>query len=138
MHGCNFGVRREVYFSVGGTPPAQVDDAPGHHHIHGANLGVRGSAYGWVGGFRALAESEDVDLVERLVASGARVERVADCRVVTSARVSRRTGGGMSGYLDELAARGVAAGDSATSGDSARCGASVPAGETALEPHRPA
>ena len=107
------------------------DDAPGHHHIHGANLGVRGSAYGWVGGFRALAESEDVDLVERLVASGARVERVADCRVVTSARVSRRTGGGMSGYLDELAAREVAA------GDSARSGASAPAGETALEPHRP-
>ncbi|MFD5869052.1 glycosyltransferase [Corynebacterium sp. NPDC060344] len=82
-------------------------DAPGHDHVHGANLGVRGSAYGWVGGFRPLAESEDVDLVARLEASGAQVVRVSDCRVVTSARVSRRTGGGMSGYLDALAADGA-------------------------------
>ena len=95
-------------------------DAPGHDHIHGANLSVRGSAYGRVGGFRALAESEDVDLVKRLDASGARVLRVSDCRVVTSARVSRRTGGGMSGYLDALAA--------STAGDA---GATEPAGEAA-------
>ncbi len=39
-----------VYFSVGGTPPAQVDDAPGHHsplfHITpepAVTLGVEGS-----------------------------------------------------------------------------------------------
>lgn len=125
-------------------------DAPGHDHIHGANLGVRGSAYGWVGGFRALAESEDVDLIARLDASGARVLRVSDCRVVTSARVSRRTGGGMSGYLDALAAGAAGAvGEAAAVGaadpaepenaaarDGAR--ASAPAGESALEPHRPA
>ncbi len=82
-------------------------DEPGHGHVHGANLGVRGSAYGRVGGFRPLAESEDVDLVARLVESGARVARVSDCRVVTSARVSRRTGGGMSGYLDALSVDGA-------------------------------
>lgn len=103
-------------------------DEPGHDHIHGANLGVRGSAYGRVGGFRPLAESEDVDLVGRLVESGASVVWVSDCRVVTSARVSRRTGGGMSGYLDALSAQGAPQ----TTQESA------PAGEPALEPDRPA
>lgn len=103
-------------------------DEPGHDHVHGANLGVRGSAYGWGGGFRPMGESEDVDLVARLVESGARVARVSDCRVVTSARVSRRTGGGMSGYLDALSADGAP--------PVAR--ESAPAGESALEPDRPA
>ena len=76
--------------------------ADGHGHVHGANLGVRGSAYAAVGGFRPLPESEDVDLVARLDAAGATVVRAADCPVVTSSRVSRRTGGGFSGHLDSL------------------------------------
>lgn len=76
--------------------------ADGHGHVHGANLGVRGSAYSAVGGFRPLPESEDVDLVARLDAAGATVVWAADCPVVTSSRVSRRTGGGFSGHLDSL------------------------------------
>lgn len=76
--------------------------ADGHGHVHGANLGVRGSAYAAVGGFRPLPESEDVDLVARLDAAGATVVWAADCPVVTSSRVSRRTGGGFSGHLDSL------------------------------------
>lgn len=76
--------------------------ADGHGHVHGANLGVRGSAYTAVGGFRPLPESEDVDLVARLDAAGATVVWAADCPVVTSSRVSRRTGGGFSGHLDSL------------------------------------
>lgn len=76
--------------------------ADGHGHVHGANLGVRGSAYTAVGGFRSLPESEDVDLVARLDAAGATVVWAADCPVVTSSRVSRRTGGGFSGHLDSL------------------------------------
>lgn len=76
--------------------------AAGHGHIHGANLGVRGSAYAAAGGFRPLPESEDVDLVRRLGAAAATVVWAADCPVETSARVSRRTGGGFSGYLDAL------------------------------------
>lgn len=84
---------------------AYVDGA-GHRHIHGANFGVRGSAYAVAGGFRPLPESEDVDLVERLIAAGAAVAWAAGCPVVTSARESRRTGGGFSGHLDRLAFSG--------------------------------
>ncbi len=118
------------------------DDAPGHRHIHGANLGVRGSAYGWVGGFRSLDESEDVDLVERLTRADVAVAWVDDCRVTTSARVSKRTGGGFSGFLDELqrgtgpsAGAGVGEGvGPSVSGGGSRAG-SVPAGEQPLEAH---
>lgn len=99
-----------------GRRPAGLDrlhaagyrDRPGHRHVHGANLGVRGSAYAAAGGFRPLAVGEDVDLVRRLHLAGARLEWAADCRVRTSARVSRRTGGGFSGFLDGLGADAAA------------------------------
>jgi GT2 family glycosyltransferase len=41
-----------------------------HGHVHGANLGVRADAYWRVGGFRPLRLGEDVDMVDRLVATG--------------------------------------------------------------------
>jgi hypothetical protein len=68
-------------------------------HVHGANLGVRASHYLAVGGFQALEEHEDVDLVDRLVAHGARVLAADSCEVVTSGRLHGRTPGGYASYL---------------------------------------
>lgn len=65
---------------------ATYTDADGHHHIHGANLGVSTGAYLAAGGFRRLASSEDVALVEVLQAQGALIAWSASPRVVTSAR----------------------------------------------------
>ncbi|MFC6313031.1 glycosyltransferase, partial [Paraburkholderia dipogonis] len=48
-------------------------DADGHRHIHGANLGVSADAYRRAGGFPPLKCSEDVALVDRLIAIGARI-----------------------------------------------------------------
>ncbi|MGK2897801.1 MAG: glycosyltransferase [Burkholderiaceae bacterium] len=69
-------------------------DADGHRHIHGANLGVAALAYQSVGGFRPLASSEDVALVEALRDSGASIAWSAAPRVVTSARRRYRASGG--------------------------------------------
>nr|WKF55734.1 hypothetical protein HUO10_000178 [Paraburkholderia busanensis] len=79
-------------------------DADGHRHIHGANLGVSAEAYRRAGGFPPLPCSEDVALVERLVASGARVAWSAAPRVITSARAAARARGG---FGDTLAAWAV-------------------------------
>jgi glycosyltransferase involved in cell wall biosynthesis len=68
-------------------------------HVHGANLGIRASAYAATGGFRDLAEHEDNDLVDRLVASGATVLATGACEVLTSGRQVGRTAGGYAGYL---------------------------------------
>lgn len=65
-------------------------DADGHRHVHGANLGVSAQAYRRAGGFKALASSEDVALVEALRASGARIVWSARPRVETSARQTYR------------------------------------------------
>ena len=69
-------------------------DADGHRHIHGANLGVSTEAYLRAGGFRPLACSEDVALVEALQACGARIAWSAAPRVSTSARADARVRGG--------------------------------------------
>ena len=61
-------------------------DVDGHRHIHGANLGVSTEAYPRAGGFRPLACSEDVAMVEALQACGARIAWSAAPRVSTSAR----------------------------------------------------
>jgi len=53
---------RETYF-----------DCESHRHVHGANLGVSAAAYLRVGGFRHLACSEDVALVNALVDAGCSV-----------------------------------------------------------------
>lgn len=78
----------------------------GHPHIHGANMGVRSDTYRRAGGFAPIAEHEDVRLVERVRALGARVMSTGASPVLTSGRLIGRTPGGMAGYL--LALGGVA------------------------------
>ncbi|HUD32119.1 MAG TPA: glycosyltransferase family 2 protein, partial [Variovorax sp.] len=77
--------------------------------IHGANLGVSAEAYERVGGFRPLACSEDVALVEALQASGARIAWSAAPRVTTSARADARARGGFGDTLLAVIAAGLAA-----------------------------
>jgi glycosyltransferase involved in cell wall biosynthesis len=89
------------------------EDRDGHRHIHGANLGVCAQAYRRAGGFPPLQSSEDVALVNALIASGANVAWSAAPRVVTSARRNFRAPHGFGATLlrvDELAAasRGTA------------------------------
>ncbi|PPH49589.1 glycosyltransferase family 2 protein [Rathayibacter sp. AY1E1] len=67
--------------------------------IHGANLGVRASAYLAAGGFGREPLHEDVLLVERLRASGARVGATDRGEVVTSGRRDNRVEGGYGRYL---------------------------------------
>jgi glycosyltransferase involved in cell wall biosynthesis len=76
--------------------------AEGHGHIHGANLGIRGSTYGRVGGFRPLTQDEDVDLVTRAKAAGARWTATASVPVSTSSRTEGRVPAGFSTYLRDL------------------------------------
>ncbi|SAL71589.1 Glycosyl transferase family 2 [Caballeronia peredens] len=96
-------------------------DADGHRHIHGANLGVSARAYVRAGGFPPLESSEDVALVEALVASGARIEWSASPRVLTSARTDFRAKKGFGATLLEVSRRylpiGSDAADSANSAD---------------------
>lgn len=68
-------------------------------HVHGANLGIRASAYLAAGGFEAVAEHEDIDLVERL--SGFALVATDRCEVITSGRRFGRTPGGYARYLRE-------------------------------------
>ena len=70
-------------------------------HVHGANLGIRADVYRRAGGYAPLAEHEDVDLVARARAAGARVTASDDCSVLTSGRPVGRTPGGYARYLRE-------------------------------------
>jgi glycosyltransferase involved in cell wall biosynthesis len=70
-------------------------------HVHGANLGVRLSAYHAAGGFPAVAEHEDVSLVDALRDVGAHVVADAGAEVLTSARLVGRTPGGYARHLRE-------------------------------------
>lgn len=74
-------------------------DRDGHRHIHGANLGVCAKAYLRAGGFAPLQSSEDVALVNALIASGAQVAWSAAPRVVTSARRDFRAPDGFGATL---------------------------------------
>ncbi|MHA7218567.1 glycosyltransferase family 2 protein [Arthrobacter sp. MDT1-48-3] len=74
----------------------------GHDHVHGANLGIRGSTYQDVGGFAPLAQDEDVHLVERVKAAGARWTASGSLEVTTSSRTSGRVPAGFSTYLRGL------------------------------------
>jgi glycosyltransferase involved in cell wall biosynthesis len=74
----------------------------GHNHIHGANMGFRADVYWRVGGFRALETGEDVELVERFKAAGARIHRDATLSVATSDRRHGRAPGGFAHHLREL------------------------------------
>ncbi|MEJ8851566.1 glycosyltransferase [Variovorax rhizosphaerae] len=84
-------------------------DREGHRHIHGANLGVSAEAYLRAGGFQALACSEDVDLVQALERSGARIAWSAAPRVLTSARKDARAKGGFGDALLHAVAARLAA-----------------------------
>ncbi|SDV48085.1 glycosyltransferase [Chitinasiproducens palmae] len=83
---------------------AHYVDADGHRHIHGANLGVSAAAYRRAGGFLPLALSEDVALVDALLAAGASIAWSATPRVVTSARVDPRASGGFGDTLHAMLA----------------------------------
>ncbi len=78
------------------------DLSDGHPHVHGANLGVRTTMYEKVGGFTDLALHEDVALVQAVQRAGGAVVSTAASPVDTSARISGRAPGGLSGYLREL------------------------------------
>jgi GT2 family glycosyltransferase len=72
-------------------------------NVHGANLGVRADVYLAAGGFDAVAEHEDVGLVARARALGARVSASDDAEVLTSGRHVGRTPGGYAAFVRELA-----------------------------------
>ncbi len=74
-----------------------------HRHVHGANLGICAVAYRRAGGFPPHASSEDVALVHRLMAIGARIAWSADPQVITSARARGRAPDGFAGHLSMLA-----------------------------------
>lgn len=76
----------------------------GHRHVHGANLGVCSLAYRRAGGFLPHAVSEDVALIEALLAIDARIAWSALPQVITSARVRGRLCGGFADHLAGLAA----------------------------------
>jgi hypothetical protein len=63
--------------------------------VHGASLGVRGSTYVAIGGFHELPAHEDLDLVDRLVATGVVPVRDAGVPVLTSARHDSRVAEGV-------------------------------------------
>lgn len=93
-------------------PAAQVElweatHTPGepNGHIHGANLGIRADTYLAAGGFLSQPEHEDVGLVGRALALGARSAAVDSCEVVTSGRPVGRTPGGYAAYLREQRSR---------------------------------
>lgn len=70
-----------------------------HGHIHGANLGIRADLYHRIGGFRPLAIAEDVDLVNRVRAAGAKIAWDERNVVTTSDRRDPRARGGFGDYL---------------------------------------
>ncbi|ACZ21933.1 glycosyl transferase [Sanguibacter keddieii DSM 10542] len=70
-------------------------------HVHGANLGMRADVYRAAGGYPPVDEHEDVDLVARARATGARVVASDDAWVLTSGRQQGRTPGGYARFLRE-------------------------------------
>ncbi|SDT06379.1 Glycosyl transferase family 2 [Pseudomonas asplenii] len=74
-----------------------------HRHIHGANLGICAKAYQRAGGFQPLPLDEDVQLVNDLQQSGARIVWTARNSVSTSSRGDCRVEGGFGDFLKALA-----------------------------------
>jgi glycosyltransferase involved in cell wall biosynthesis len=74
----------------------------GHPHVHAANLGIDARTYRELGGWHDLRCHEDVDLVARALASGARIVRSPDLPVATSSRLHGRAPGGFAAYLSDL------------------------------------
>lgn len=78
--------------------------AEGHPYIHGANMAFSSRAYDAAGGFEALHVHEDVQLVSRIRAAGARWIATDRMRAVTSGRLDGRAPAGFSSYLRRLGA----------------------------------
>ncbi|WP_218221197.1 glycosyltransferase [Nesterenkonia sp. Act20] len=78
--------------------------AGGHGHIHGANLAFSAESYREVQGFRSLEADEDVDLVHRFRAAGARIATATDMPVLTSRRTNGRVPRGFAQTLAALPA----------------------------------
>ena len=74
----------------------------GHNHIHGANLGMRAATYHAVGGFAPIPHGEDVELVRRVRAFGARVVASHHAPVITSTRARGRAEHGFAAHLRSL------------------------------------
>ena len=91
----DIGYRRALEELCALYAPEAHDPFPRHHHQFGASLAVTARAYGWVGGLPAEETSEDVALVDRLRAAGARLRHSPAVRVRTSARASGRAQGGL-------------------------------------------
>jgi len=80
---------------------AAAFEAPDRHgHVHGATMGMWAQTYRRAGGFRALVESEDADLVTRLLAHGTRIAWDATCPVTTSSRLAARAPSGVARDLE--------------------------------------
>ena len=81
----------------------QATHVPGraNGHVHGANLGMRADVYAAAGGYPPVDEHEDVALVARARATGARVVASDEAWVLTSGRQQGRTPGGYARYLRE-------------------------------------
>jgi len=103
----DYGERMRSHFARSYT------DCDGHQHIHGANLGVCAHAYQRAGGFAPLQSSEDVALVNALIASGAKVAWSAAPRVVTSARRNFRAPDGFGATLLRVDAQAALSSDKA-------------------------
>ncbi|QCY46484.1 Glycosyl transferase family 2 [Glutamicibacter creatinolyticus] len=80
---------------------------PGHGHVHGANLAFNAAHYLRAGGFEPVTAHEDVGLVRRLRAGGARLQATAQIPVVTSGRLTGRLQGGFADYLAGLESRAL-------------------------------
>ncbi|WP_233849624.1 glycosyltransferase [Paraburkholderia sp. HD33-4] len=80
-------------------------NSDGHRHVHGANLGVSAQAYLRTGGFPPIACSEDVALVDMLIATDTTIAWSAAPRVTTSARRASRARGGFGDTLATAADR---------------------------------
>lgn len=74
-----------------------------HSYVFGANLGLRGSCLAAIGGVPRLTCGEDAAIVAAVRTVGGQLRRTDSCRVLTSARLTGRTQGGFSGYLQQLA-----------------------------------
>ncbi len=73
-----------------------------HDHVYGANLVIRADCYLRIGGFPHVAHGEDQQLVDDLLAHGARVLRTRDLTVVTSGRLRGRAPDGLATLLRRL------------------------------------
>ena len=74
----------------------------GHPHVHGANLGFSADAYTAAGGFAPGAVHEDVQLAERIKATGLPWIATDWIRAVTSGRRDGRAPEGFSSFLRQL------------------------------------